>query len=229
VTLIQSDLGAWDAFNVLWVEALNLAIRGEATHFAMLHSDSDVPPGWLDTLIEEMDVTGADAISVIVPIKDARGLADCGIGDPSDRWRPFRRFTMHEIHRLPETFSADEIGYPGHMLLSGTGCLLVDLRRPVFQTVEPDGTVPICFNFPTRVHRDASGQFHSQRESEDWYFSRTLWERGGKLVATRKVRLGHQGGFTFPNWEPWGQFKDGDQESTWARKNVERSILFTGA
>jgi len=194
-----------------------MAAAGEIDLFAMFHADNDVPPGWLDVLVQEMERNGADAVSVIVPIKDARGLADCGIGDPADRWQPYRRFTMHEVHRLPETFSADEIGYSGQMLLSGTGCLLVDLRKPVFQTVEADGTVPICFNFPTRVYRDAGGQAHSQRESEDWYFSRTLWEHGGKLVATRKVRLGHQGQFTFPNWEPWGKFKNGDEESKWAK------------
>jgi len=229
VTLIQSALGAWDAFNVLWVDAMNMAAAGEITHYAMLHSDSDVPPGWLDTLIEECEEFDANAVSAIVAIKDARGLADCGIGDPADPWRPYRRFTMHEIHRLPESFDAAMIGYPGQMLLSGTGCLVCDLRRPIFQTVSPDGSVPICFNFPTRVIRDAGGQYHSQRESEDWYFSRMLWKHGGKLVATRKVRLGHIGNFTFPNWEPWGQFKNGDQESKWAKQRAEKTILTTGA
>jgi hypothetical protein len=207
VTLLNSPLAAWDAFNVLWVDALNMAAAGEISHFAMLHADSDVDPGWGDILLDICDRHQADAVSVIVPIKDARGIANCGIGDPDDPWEPYRRFTMHEIHRMPPTFEAADIGFPGQMLLSGTGCIVCDLRRPVFRTTEPDGTVPICFNFPTRVYRQADGQAKSQRESEDWYFSRTLWEHGGRIVATREVRLGHIGDFSFPNWEPWGKIQ----------------------
>ena len=84
VTLLNSPLAAWDAFNVLWVDALNMAAAGEISHFAMLHADSDVDPGWGDILLDICDRHQADAVSVIVPIKDARGIANCGIGDLDD-------------------------------------------------------------------------------------------------------------------------------------------------
>src|SRR6266404_8904723 len=61
-------------FNRLWCDALNS--RGEQgwTHFAMLHSDVEAEPGWLDTLIAEQQRVQADMVSAVIAIKDGRGL-----------------------------------------------------------------------------------------------------------------------------------------------------------
>ena len=213
VTLIHSPLGAWDAFNALLVDALNMAEAGEITHFAMLHSDSDPQKGWLDVLIDEMERTGADWVSVMSPIKDARGLADVAIADPDAPGSPHRRFTMRELMELPETVDAAALGYPGECLLQGDGCMVADLRRDVFHRLDENGEAQICFNFPTRVFRGPDGRWTRHRESEDWYFSRRLFEAGGRAVATRKVRMAHLGEYPFPNWQAWGAYGDGDEET----------------
>lgn len=214
VTVIQSPLGAWDAFNAVWVDSLNMAAKGEVSHFAMLHSDIDPQPGWLDILIEELDRLDADCVSAVVPLKDARGLTSTAIGDPADPWQPWRRFTLREIAAFPETFDNAAAGYPDKPLLVNTGCLVCDLRKPVYQTVLEGGEVPIAFNFPTCVGRGPGGKFESFRESEDWHFSRRLAEFGGKAWATRTVQLNHLGEYPFPNHgELWGQLKHGDEET----------------
>src|SRR5215471_7104271 len=42
-------------------------------YFAMLHSDIEPQPGWLDILYEEMQAMEADVISAVVPIKNDQG------------------------------------------------------------------------------------------------------------------------------------------------------------
>jgi hypothetical protein len=213
VTLLHSPLGAWDAFNAVWVDALNLAEAGEVTHFAMLHSDIDPQSGWLDALIDEAEATGADFVAAVAPLKDHRGLTSLAIGDPQDTWHELRRFTMHELMALPETVDATTLGYPGYALLNNDGCMVADLRREIFHRADPDGQAKVCFNFPTRVIRSTDGKWTRWRESEDWYFSRRLFEAGGRAVATRKVRLAHLGEYPFKNWQGWGSYRNGDEDN----------------
>jgi hypothetical protein len=214
VQLLQTPLGAWDAFNVLWADALNLAEAGEATHFAMLHSDVTPEPGWLDVLIAEMESLSADLVSAVVPIKDARGLTSCGIGDPKTSWKPLRRFTMHEIHEMPETFDAAGAGYPGAALLVNTACWVCNLRNPLFFRHAESGLADCYFGFPSIVARNPeTKQWTAYRESEDWFFSRRIHALGAKVFCTRKVALKHEGKFAFPNDEPWGKWRV-DEEAT---------------
>ena len=206
----HNSSSAWDGFNALWLDALNSGDR--YTHFAMLHADI-VPEGfWVDTLIGELDRTGVDLVSTVVPIKDARGLTTTGIGDPDDPWSPLRRFTVRECLAFPETFDAADAGYPGMPLLHNHGCFVADLRRPVFQTTNPDGSLKVSFAFPRRSVK-VSGNWVVQAESEDWFFSRMLHEAGGRSVATRKIRLRHLGAMEFTNFDPWGMYEHGDEDT----------------
>jgi hypothetical protein len=215
---------AWDGFNALWLEALNSGDR--FTHFAMLHADV-VPEGfWVDTLIGELERTGVDLISTVIPIKDRRGLTTTGIGDSADPWGAWRRFTVRECLTFPETFNAADTGYPGKCLLHNHGCIVADLRRPVFQTTNPDGSLKVAFAFPRRAVK-VKGNWVVQAESEDWYFSRMLHEAGGRSVATRKVRVRHLGGMEFTNFDPWGMYEHGDEDTAakWRPKPVTQGAL----
>ena len=212
VALLLS-VGSWDGFNNLWASALNLAEAGQATHFAMLHCDIAAEEGWLDILAEELERLDADMISAIVPLKDARGVTSSGIADPADRWHPLRRFTMCECFRLPETFSAADAGHEGACLLHNDGCWMADLRQEKFRREYPDGRLVADFQFPREIFRDpADGKFHVRAESEDWFFSRRLFELGVKSYLTRKVRLTHAGGYSFSNVLPWGSYQH-DQDT----------------
>lgn len=203
-------------FNILWTDAHNLYESGDITHFAMLHGDITPDPSqhWLDILLEEMDARNAALVSAVSPIKDPRGLSSSGIADLDDPWKPYRRFTMREIHhRLPETFDNRMAGYPDRPLLHNTGLWVCDLRRPEFrQSVA--GKLDLYFEFPTQATRGQDGKWRHQRESEDWAFSRALWLRGVRdTYITRRVRLTHHGKMDFTNGGDWGTFGDGDDDT----------------
>lgn len=214
-------------FNILWTDAHNLYEEGKITHFAMLHGDLTPDPSqrWLDILLDEMDATGSVLISAHSPIKDQRGVTSSGICDPTNPWGAFRRFTQHEVvHKLPKTFTAAQVGYPNKPLLHNTGCWVCDLRHPVFHETNDDGTLKLMFRFPERIKRNAAGQWRHEQESEDWYFSRKLWEAGvTNTVITTKVRLTHHGRMDFRNWTDFGT--DKEDEDTADRWREERDAL----
>lgn len=195
------------SFNLPWAEALGRRDRGEATHFAMIHSD--VKPGrwWLDVLMEELARLGADLVSAAIPIKSGAGLTSTAVGDPHDEWRPVRRLLVRELDALPETFDAADCGHPGCPLLVNTGLWVCDLRR--------DWTAGSWFEVRDRIRTEVApgGEVsrHVETIPEDWGFSRRLWECGARVCATRKVRVLHAGAQDYPSDGGWGEW-DHDRE-----------------
>lgn len=218
VTICQTGLGAWDGFNALWADALNAYADGKITHFAMLHSDIAAGDGWLDTLLAEMESHAADVMSAVVPIKDVRGVTSTAIGGAGP-WQVYRRLTMREVFAdtMPETFSAADFGYPNRPLLVNDGCMVVDLRNPLFHNANLDGQAIIYFGFPSDIVRGENGRWQVRRESEDWFFSRSAADAGAKIMATRKVPLKHIGAYPFPGNEAWGKYIV-DEDSLWHRE-----------
>lgn len=212
VSIINYGRG-WTDFDETWAHALNLAESGEATHFAMLHSDVNPCPGWLDMLAWQLDKLDADLISVPSPLKDERGLTSCGIGDVETPYFAYRRFTVRDVLSFPETFDAATVGYPGKVLLHNTACWLCDLRKPVFFKTDEAGELLAHFAFPKSVIRGCDGKWMARWESEDWFFSRQLHLLGAKTYITRAVRLTHRGPNDFPNYRPWGTFENGDEDT----------------
>jgi hypothetical protein len=204
-------------FNVLWTAALNQARKGEVTHFAMLHGDiyPSTDQCWLDILLEEMDARGAALVSAHSPIKDDRGLTSVGIYDPQDPWRPFRRFTIQEVlERLPETWDAAAAGYPDKGVLHNTAMWVADLRLPHWFEKDASGRLKFHFAFPEEIVQDQDGSYVRQQESEDWYFSRRLWEAGIKNTwITRRVKFEHEGPSRWPNDKVFGRYRDGDEDT----------------
>lgn len=199
VTLeIDSSSALTMNFNKLWACALDRRARGECfDRFAMMHSD--VLPGdphWLDTLLGLLDEHDADVVSAIIPIKDEFGLTSTAFD--TDRWRP-RRLTMREAMAAPETFDGEyalrEFGAP---LLLNTGLWVCRLDRPWVDDV--------VFDISNRIVMNADGFREAQFEPEDWKFSRWCNSRSLKLVATRKVKLGHLGHRVYSNDGEWGIF-----------------------
>ncbi len=207
VDVVGADQASWDNMNALWVTALNASKHDGVTHFVMIHSDiaPELGQDWVEIMLEEMESHEASVISVVIPIKDGRGLTSCGIGDPADTWIPFRRFTMTELYSLPETFTVDDTGYGGWQLNHNSGLIMVDLRDPVFRETKPDGELKIWFEFRKRCYMSDDGMAKLQGESEDWNFSRRLWENKVTSCVTRKVKLKHFGVMGFPNTFPWGE------------------------
>jgi predicted O-methyltransferase YrrM len=219
---LDNNANGWDDFNALWARALNRYESGEITHIAMLHSDITPQAGFIDILMDEMEESDVDMISVACPLKDRRGVLNCGIGITSNRWGAWRRLTMRELVKLPPTFSLNDLkkrGYCGashddKVLLHNTGCFIVDLRKPVFRKTDSNNDLVAWFDFPTRIRRDGpSGKWINMRESEDWFFSRQLHQLEANTRITRKVTLTHEGKGEYPNNEVWGTYENGDEDT----------------
>lgn len=166
----------------------------------------------IDTLVEEMEQTDADFLSVPVPMKDDRGVVSCGIGDPADPWVIWRKFTVRELARMPETFCAADIGYGDKYLLHNHAVCIWDMRKPIWYEAR-DGQAPAVFNFSERIIRQKDGKWKLIGQSEDWAFSRLLWKMKARTFITRKIKVHHlQGHIEFPNYGDWGTYTDGDRE-----------------
>jgi hypothetical protein len=178
------------SFNALLCDAMNRRDEG-ITHFLLMHADiSPVEGGWIQTMIDEMERTGADVLSAIVPLKDTRGVTSTALD--TDLWTP-RRYTMHEIMALPETFTADN-------LLVNSGLMLVRFQGDWLEDVH--------FQMRDAILKDEDGKYRAVCESEDWSMSRQLHRLGRKVFATRKIKLHHEGGSQpFPNYSAWGTEK----------------------
>lgn len=183
-----------NSFNNLWLTALNMREQG-FQYFAMLHADILPGNGWVDTLHAELSRLNADIVSAVVPIKDGRGVTSTAIDDPADPWEPLKRLTMREVMQLPETFTAEDAGFPGHRLLLNTGCWIADMTR--------DWAEHVKFTIRDRILREG-GTVKAQTIPEDWSFSRQVQDQGGKVFATRKVELAHIGKAYYGNTQPWG-------------------------
>ena len=183
-------------FNALWADALNRRMAGQAFDvFGMIHTDiAPQPTDWLDRLLTIFDETQADVLSVIMPIKDSKGLTSTAMD--TSRWTP-RRLTMQEVFLLPETFDGALIQAKfGAPLLINTGLMLVRFTEP--------WALEVCFNIDNCIAL-MGGRYQPFFEPEDWKFSRWCNAHSLKLVATRAVAAGHLGQAMYANTSPWGE------------------------
>jgi FkbM family methyltransferase len=205
-------------FTRCWQAIMNAGMQGLCTHGAMMHVDlmvSEDGGRWLDILMAEMEATGADFISVPIAIKDPRGVTSSGIGNPENRWNPWKRFTIKEINKFPKTFSIDDTVYRGKFLLHNHALCLADMRNPAWYVPGPDGDAPAIFNFEERLRLE-NGFWQRYQDSEDWAFSRMLWHMGLKTVITSKVKVIHLGQIGYENYGDTGLWEvDNDTKSQW--------------
>lgn len=187
------------AFNLFWCEALNL----HADYFLMVHADIEPQGvGWIQTLMDEMETSDADAVSVIVPLKDEHGMTSTALTRAGNTNQ--RRVTMREAMQLRETFDALTLAEffgedpNGAQLLLNTGMLLVNLNKHRTEIEQ------LKFWMRDEITRNADGTFVNWTWSEDWAWSRDASARGLKLWATRKVKILHHGGYGYCNCCAWG-------------------------
>lgn len=193
-------------FNSLVCCALNSQAEYHWTHFALHHADIGSQPGWLDVMVREMNLVGADVLSAVVPIKDGRGVTSTGLRGITSNC--VRRLTMKEVHALPETFDHAAAGArDGEVLAINTGLLLFRLDQPWVTEIDDDGCLPWAFNIKDKIRRAGNGKFVPIVWPEDWQFSSWCAKRGLKVFATRKVKLSHYGEAAFHNDHAWGDWE----------------------
>lgn len=238
-------------YNACLVSALNACEDGHYTHHAQIHADiavvekKDPCPDcrgekcencahtgervlkrWLDVLVEEMDKTGCDFISVPMAIKDHRQVTSCGIGHPENRWSPFRRFTTKELLAMPKTFTAADVGYGDKFLLHNHALCLWDMRKPIWWQTDHTGCIRAMFNFEERIARNpVTGKWTRSQDSEDWAFSRRLWELGAKTCITSRIVTDHHGAISYSNDSDCGTYQNGDEDTA----NYWREAVVCGA
>lgn len=225
-------------FNACFVAALNACQEGHYERYATIHTDLAVVEErktcrdcrgekcencaysgeriydrWLDVLNEEMDKCGADFISVPMSIKDHRGVTSCGVGNPDNRWNPWRRFCTNEFEQWPQTFCAEDIGYGDKYLLHNNALCLYNMKSPIWWQTDSEGCIKAMFNFTERITKGADGRWVRQQDSEDWAFSRRLWELGAKTFITSRIKTVHHGGMGYDNNGDWGMWKNGDEDT----------------
>jgi hypothetical protein len=197
-------------FNVCWCRMLNDRKLG-FTHFCMIHTDvCPHTPWWLDALVAEQERTGADLLSVVLPIKTYHGLTSTALENIDNG--VVRRMTMQEVCAVPAlTFDAASAGFPGWRLLASTGLWIVDLRKPWFDELYPSEYDPKrswkdypCFEVRDRIFQLPDASWVYETKPEDWHFSRLLHQLGRKIMATRAVTCGHMGQLEYANNKPWG-------------------------
>lgn len=189
------------SFNHFWADALN---DKTFDYFLLIHADivPIAPQRWITKLIGEAERTHADLISVVSPLKNTDGLTSTAL--ISNTHAVERRLSMTEVHKLPETFGADEVAKlygwqddENKRLLINTGCMLADLRRnrAIWETM--------WFKTIDRVVK-RDGKFVATFVPEDWDFSEQAHANGLQVRATRAIELIHHGASDYYNNKVFG-------------------------
>ncbi len=191
VAYTASSLLAY-GFNRAWVDCHNRKNDQAITHFGMLHADiGPIDRNWMGILLEEMQRREAKVICAVSPIKNASGDTSVGIDQSARGGRSAHRFSFDELVKMPETFTVEDVGREGDILLLNTGMMLVDLRGDWCDPSE-------CFFAITdQVLRRADGRYDCKVISEDWHFSRCCHRAGARTAVTKRVALNHYGTVPF--------------------------------
>lgn len=195
-------------FNGLLCSALNQTPACD--YFLLHHNDIGVGPGacgWLDYMIEQMTEHKAAALSLVVPIKDGRGMTSTGLLQRGET-RRHRRIVMKELDDLPDTFDVMDmvkkfdIRGTDACLTVNTGVLLLDLKqiRPHIEK--------LCFTIRDKITIRDDGLCAAEVWPEDWNFSEAAHDLGLRVVANKNVPLTHKGGIGFMSEARWGQDHD---------------------
>lgn len=186
-------------FNELFTYALNSKFVDK---FMMVHADISPERGFISMMDEEMRQMKAGILSVVMPLKDNRGLTSTAFHDGAESKINPRRVSMRELKKLPKSFTARDVKIlddgekiKDPVLLVNSGLMMVDLKNP--------GNRELFFNIFDTIEC-VNSEYVPQTLSEDWFFSMEAHRRKIKVVATTKIRALHYGNIAFPNYGSWG-------------------------
>ena len=178
---------------------LVMAIQQRPRRWAMIHADVGAAAGWLDMMLDDLEETGADLLSAVIPIKNKPNTYSTALGHIGDV--PHYQLCKEHLEKLPPIFDGAQLrevsGESGELCVN-TGLWVCRFDAPWVRQVsfniqtwiDWDGPKPICKCIP-----------------EDWGFSQQLHALGLRVLATTKVPLVHVGQ---SEWAMKGS--DGDQD-----------------
>ena len=194
-------------FNDLLCMALNERKTHGWRYFVMHHADQESEIGWLDKLMDEYHRSGADVLSVVIAIKDRRGVVSTGLRGADGRITPF---TVREVlDSLPsDTFGIEDVPHAdGDHLVVNSGLMVFDLTASWVERWALDE----AFCSVDKVFKDpVTGKFSASCLTEDWSFSAYCHLHGIRCKATKVVKVTHHGSAGFTNFERWGD-RDRDE------------------
>jgi hypothetical protein len=205
--------------NRLWCEALNRRRAENFTWYGQLHGDIEPPAYWVDRLIEEATRYDADFVSVVIPQKvrtgPEAGRTSTVISCPGQSFQVFCALTQAQVNHpsFPDTFGIHEAAdglerlpdelrvenVPRQYLLANTGCMVCRLDRHWCEGA--------YFDNPNGIEKQGD-EYVAVTQSEDWFFTRRIAELGGKVMATKLIRVKHWGATAFDSHEVWGMPRD---------------------
>jgi hypothetical protein len=193
--------------NLLWCAALNVREKYGIKWFAMIHADVIPETWWLDRLIDIADKHQADLLSAVIPIKTPDGLTSTALSR-IDGTGVQKRLTQTEVNSkdLPETFDLSMVSpltYGNTKLLVNTGCMICRLDR-----IWSD---ELYFTINDKVEKKFN-QYFPTVEPEDWFFSKLVAEKGGKVMATKAITVQHIGTSLYNSRTVWGHATDPNAE-----------------
>lgn len=193
--------------NGLWCAALNMRTKHNLKWFAMIHSDVIPEPFWLDKLVDIAEHHKADMLSVVIPIKSPDGITSTAISKAGGTG-VFKRLTQTEVlhPQFPETFDINafiNVGYhflgSERKLLVNTGCMIV--------RIDQLWSDEVYFTINDQIDRQF-GTYVANVEPEDWFFSRMVAEKGGRVMATKAIQVTHMGSSGYNSHAVWGKAVD---------------------
>lgn len=194
--------------NRLFCDALNNRHKG-VTHFLLMHSDIRPENGFITKMMDILTSRELDCLSVVMPIKDEDGLTSTSmIVKTGENTARRERLTMKQVKQLPPTFRyvecAEMIGEsPDNVVMvANTGLMLLDLSKSWIEK--------LIFATNEKIVK-IDGKFYAHSEPEDWFFTRSLHQMGGRLAVTRAVNAQHMGLKAWSNQDVWGS--DTDEKS----------------
>jgi hypothetical protein len=198
-----------NGFNKAWADALNKRHQYNLKWFAMLHADISPEPMWVDKLITLAEEHNADLLSAVIPFKDATGLTSTALSNPLNDFGALMRITMKQVHggKLPKTFDVADVVQnltsigtdmiENLFLMVNTGCMVLRLDQPWSEE--------LFFIINDRISREEiTGQFAAECEPEDWFLSKLVARKGGRVMATSALQARHLGGGVYPNTHGYG-------------------------
>lgn len=186
--------------NKLWAGTLNGRAGVDICYCAMIDQNVEPENFWVDTLTDELERTGADLLSVVVPVTDERGITTTAVACAKDDCC-VKQLTMKEIVELPVTFDITAVGKkPDDILLVDTKLWVCNFKKPWVEKFALEQS----FQEKTVIFKDNQGRFGTKSTLIGWHLSRYIQAQGGKVMATRVVRAGLWGDWFYENNDGWG-------------------------
>lgn len=203
--------------NRLWCYGVNLRKQHNFKWFSMLHTDVVPEPFWIDKMIATASEYGADLLSAVIPIKNPTGITSTAVQLGNEFPYDTLRLTLRQLWdpHFPGTFDLSalrqampRLAQENQVDLSRAVNLLVNTGCMICR-IDQEWANRIYFTINDLVWMNGA-ELEAYVEPEDWFFSRQVALRGGKVMATKEISVQHAGEGRYLSESIFGVHVDSD-------------------